>query len=115
MDLAIPVLSDPERPFGPRESRVAAAAWCRNRGQHLASVRIDLLDAIFGELKQVFAVEGRSGMRGDVDRAQHFAALGIEGIQLVASGKPDVLTVVRDSTHTLGTRKGSVLADYVGG
>jgi glyoxylase-like metal-dependent hydrolase (beta-lactamase superfamily II) len=115
MDLAVPILSDPECSLSPREPRVAAAARRRDRGQHPAGVRIDLLDAILGELKQVLAVEGRSGVRGDVDRAQHFAALGIEGIQLFSSGKPDLLAVVRDSSHALGTREGAVLADDFGG
>ena len=70
MDLPVPILPDPERPFGPGEPRVAAAAGRRDRGEHAAGVRIDLLDAILGDLKQVLAVEGRSGMRGDIDRAQ---------------------------------------------
>src|SRR3546814_17772304 len=61
MDLAIPVLPHPERPFGPGEPRVAAAAGRRNGGEHAAALRIDLLDAVIGELKQVLAVEGRSG------------------------------------------------------
>ncbi len=39
------------------------------------ALRIDLLDAILGELKQVLAVEGRSGMRGDVDRAKRSCRL----------------------------------------
>src|SRR6266851_1264128 len=99
MDLAVPILPHPERPFGPREPRVAAAAGRRNRGEHPAGLRIDLLDAIFGELKQVLAVEGRSRMRGDIDRAQRLPARRIEGVQRVSSGKPDILAVIRDSTH----------------
>ena len=91
MDLPVPILPHPERPFGPGEPRVAAAAGRRDRGEHAAGLRIDLLDAILGDLKQVLAVEGRSGMRGDIDRAQRLAARRIEGVQLVAGGKPDVL------------------------
>src|SRR5206468_42065 len=70
MDLPLPILSDPERPFGPRESRVTTAARRRDRGEHAAGLRIDLLDTILGDLKQVPAVEGRSRVRDDVDRAQ---------------------------------------------
>src|SRR5438128_4827518 len=99
MDLPVPILTHPERPFGPREPRVTAAAGRRDRGQHTAGLRIDLLDAIFGELKQVLAVEGRSGPRGDIDRAQRLPARGIEGVQRVSSSKPDLLTVIRDSMH----------------
>ena len=62
IDLPVPILPHPERPFGPRESRVTAAAGGRDRGEHAAGLRIDLLDAIPGELKQVLAVEGRSCM-----------------------------------------------------
>ena len=65
MDLAVAILPDPERTFGPRQSRVAAAAGRRDRGEHAAGLRIDLLDAILDELKQVLAVEGRSGMRDE--------------------------------------------------
>jgi hypothetical protein len=84
MDLPVPILPHPERPFGPREPRVTAAAGRGDRGEHTAGLRIDLLDAILGELKQVLAVEGRSGMRGDLDRAQRLPARGIEGVQLVS-------------------------------
>jgi hypothetical protein len=79
----------PQRPFGPREPRVTAAAGRRDRGEHSAGLRVDLLDAILGELKQVLAVEGRS--------------------------KPDVPTVIRDSMHAVGTWKGSILTDDLGG
>ena len=54
MDLPVPILPDPERPFGPREPRVTAAGR-RNRREHTAGLGIDLLDAIFGDLKQVLA------------------------------------------------------------
>jgi len=111
MDLPVPILPHPERPFGPREPRVTAAAGRWDRGEHTAGLRIDLLDAILGELKQVLAVEGRSCMRGDIDRAQRPAARLIEGDQLVSGSKPDVLTVIGDSTHAVGTRKGSILTD----
>src|SRR5579864_972999 len=115
MNLPVPILPDPERPFGPREPRVTAAAGRRDRGEHTARLRIDLLDAILGELKQVLAVEGRSRMRGDIDRAQRLPARRIDGDQLVSRGEPDVMTVIRDATHVVGTWKGSVLADDLGG
>src|SRR5216684_973618 len=111
MDLPVSILPDPERTFGPREPRVATAAGRRDRGEHAAGLRIDLLDASLGDLKQVPAVEGRSRMRGDIDRAHRLPARRIEGGQLVSSGKPDVLAVIRDPTHVVDTREGSVLAD----
>src|ERR1700733_182378 len=114
MDLSVSILPHPERAFGPREPRVSAATGRRDGGEHTAGVRIDLLDAILGDLIQVMAVEGRSCMRGDIDRAQRLAARRIEGGQLVSGSKPDVLAVVRDSTHALGTRKGSVLTHDLG-
>src|SRR6202048_871273 len=99
MNLPFPILSHPERPLGPREPRVTAATRRGDRGEHAAGLRIDLLDAILGQLKQVLAVEGRPCMRGDIDRAQRLPALRIEGGQLVSGSKPDVLTVIRDSMH----------------
>jgi hypothetical protein len=69
---------------------------------------------IVGDLKQVPAVEGRSRMRGDSDRAHRLSARGIEGGQLVPGRKPDMLTVKRDPMHALDTRKGPVLAEDFG-
>jgi hypothetical protein len=112
MDL--PALPHPERPFGPRQPRDPAAAGRWDRGDHTAGVRIDLLDAIPGELKQVLAVEGRSRIRGDLDRAHHVPARGIEGVQLVSGSKPDVPTVIRDAMHMVDTRKGAILTDDLG-
>jgi len=109
------ILPHPERPFGPGEPRVTAAAGRRDRGEHAAGPGIDLLDAILGELKQVLAVEGGSGMRGDVDRAQRLPARRIEGAERIAGREPDVLTVIRDAMHAVGTRKGSVLPDDFSG
>src|SRR5499433_1171068 len=56
MDLPVSILPHPERPLGPREPRVTAAAGRRDRGKHTAGLRIDLLDAILGELPEVLAV-----------------------------------------------------------
>ena len=113
MDFPVPMLPHPERPFGPGEPRVAAAGR-RDRREHTAGLRIDLLDAILGDLKQVLAVEGRSRMRGDIDRAQRLPARGIEGVQPVSGRKPDVPTVKRDPMHLVDTRKGSIFAEDFG-
>jgi hypothetical protein len=45
----------------------------------------------------VFAIESRSCMRRDIYRSHHLSARRIEGIQLVARCKPDVLTVIANS------------------
>src|SRR5258707_1617291 len=111
MDLPVPILAHPERPLGPREPGVAAAAGRRDRREHTAGLRIDLLDAILGELKQVLAVEGRSCVRGDIDRAQRLPARGIERVQRAPGGKPHVLAVIGDSVHVVDARKGPVLTN----
>src|SRR6266851_8774722 len=111
MDLPVPILPDPERAFGPRESRVAAVAGRRDRGEHTASFWIDLLDAILGDLKQVFAIESRSCMRRDIYRAHYLSARRVEGIQLVARCKPDVLTVIANSMHAISSRERAILLD----
>src|ERR1700692_1673780 len=80
MDLAAPMLPHPKRPFGPGEPRVAAATGGRNRREHVAGLRIDLVDAILGDLKQMLAIEGRPCMGGDIDRTYRFAGHGIEGM-----------------------------------
>jgi len=115
MDLPVSILPDPKRTFGPCESRVAAAAGRRDRGQHTASFGIDLLDAILGDLKQVLAIESRSCVRRDLDRAHHLSARWIEGIQLVARCKPDLLTVIANSMHAVSSREGAILLDDFSG
>jgi hypothetical protein len=59
----------------------------------------------------MLAVEGRSGMPGDIDRAHHRPVRGIKGVQPVSGRKPDVLTVERKPMHVVDTRKGSILTD----
>ena len=114
MDLAVAILPDPERPFGPGKPGVAAATGRRDRGDNMAGLRIDLLDAILGELKQVLPVEGCSCMGGDVDRPFRIPARGIERVQPVAGRKPDVPAVIGDPTHAIDTWKGSILTDDFG-
>src|SRR6266513_5467031 len=114
MDLPAPMLPHPERPFGPREARVTAAARRRDRREHTAGLRVDLLDAILGDLKQMLTVEGRSCVRGDINRAQHLPTRRIEGVQLVSGSKPDVLTVKRNPMHVVDTRKGSIFTQDLG-
>jgi hypothetical protein len=114
MDLSVPVLSDPERTFGPREARVTATARRRNGGEHAASLGIDLMDVILGDLIEMLSIEGRSRMRRDIDRAMHLAAQGIEGIQLVSGSEPNVLTIVGDAMDSLRTLERAVLANDFG-
>jgi hypothetical protein len=80
----------------------------------MAGLRIDFLDASFSDLKQVPAIEGRSCMSGNIDRASHPLARGVEGVQLISGRKPDMLTVKRKPMHLLDLRKGSILADDFG-
>ena len=113
MNPAVPILPHPERPFGPGEAGITAAAGRRNRREHMAGIGIDLLDAILGDLEQVLAIEGRSCMRGDIDRAQRVPAHGIEGVQSVAGGDPDGLTIICDPTDAVDARKGPIFtADF---
>src|SRR5579884_2336090 len=111
MNLALPVLPHPEGPFGPRQPRVAAPARRRDDGEHAAALRINFLNAVFGDLKKVLAIERGSGMRGDIQRAQRLAGRRIEGVQLVSGGEPDVLTVVADAMHAVGAGEGTILTD----
>src|SRR6516225_5080877 len=71
MDLAFAMLPDPEAPFCPRHSG-GATVGCRDSSNHAAGCRIDLLDAISGDLVQVSAIEGGSRVRGDIKRAHRF-------------------------------------------
>ena len=84
MDLAGPMLPDPERALGPGKTRIATISGGRDGGEHLAARRIDLLDAILGDLVEMLAIEGGSGVRGDIDRARRCACRGIQRVELVA-------------------------------
>src|SRR5258708_19172663 len=111
MDLPLPILSHPERSFGPSEPGVTAAAGRRDCGKHTAGLGIDLLDASLGDRKEVLPVEGHSRMRCDINRALRPPTCRIEGVQLVSGRKPDVPTVIGPPVHALDTRKGSILAN----
>src|SRR5262249_22906510 len=114
MDLPAAMLPDPERSLGPREPRVTAAARRRNRREHTPGLRIDPFDATLDDLEQVPAVEGRTGIRADLDRAQQLPARRIEGRQPVSRSEPHLPAVVRDAVYVVDTRKGPVLADDLG-
>src|SRR5207248_7067760 len=111
IDLSVPVMPNPECPFGPGQPRVTTLARRGDGGKHSASLRIDFLDAILGDLKQVFAIESSSCMCRDIDRAHHLSARRIKGIQPVARGKPDVLTVIANSMHAGSSRERAILLD----
>src|SRR5580704_18641644 len=115
MDLAVAILADPERSFGPGQAGVAAAAGRRNGGDHVSGLGINLVDAILGDLIEMLSVEGRSRMRRDIDRALQLAARGIDGVQLVSGSEPNILTIVGDAIDSLCTLEGPVLADDFGG
>jgi hypothetical protein len=93
---------------------VTAAAGRRDRGQHAASLRIDLLDTVIGDLIQVLAVKGGSRIGGNIYRTQYLPARRIESVQLVTGSDPDVVTVVGDPVYSFDTRKGSILTDDFG-
>src|SRR5215471_18947340 len=114
MDFAVPIFPHPKRPFGPREPGVTAALGRRDRSNNTAGFRIDLLDPIPRDLKQVLSVEGRSRLCSDFNRAQRLAARRVEGVQLVAGSKPDLLTVIGDPMHVVDTCKGSIFTDDFG-
>ena len=114
MNFPLPILPDPQRPFGPCEPGVAAAAGRGDRGEHAAGHGIDLLDAILGELIEMPAVEGRAGVGGDADRARLIPALRIEGVELVSGREPDAAAVERNPAHAIGARKGPILTDDFG-
>jgi hypothetical protein len=84
------------------------------RSKHLAGLRVDLLDAIFGDLKQVLPVERRTCMGSDIDRADRLPARRIEGVQPVSRREPNVLTVESNAVYLVGTRKGSIFAKDFG-
>src|SRR5207244_11153834 len=114
VDLAIAVLAHPQAALGPSEARVAAVAGRRDRRHHVAGVGIDLIDAPFGDLVEVRAVEGGTGVAGVVERACELAALGIERDQLGSDSSPDAAAVMRHAVYVVGAGEGAVLTHDLG-
>src|SRR5688572_17222862 len=69
VNLAFAVHAYPQRAFGPGHAGVSAITRRRNRREHLAGLRVYLLDARFGDLVQVLAIPGSARVGGDVDGA----------------------------------------------
>src|SRR5450631_544038 len=110
MNPAVAMLPNPERSFRPGHAGSAAIGrW--NAGEHAAGLRIDLLDAIAGDLEQVLAVKGGSRMRGNIERAHRFPARGVDRVQRVAGRDPDMGPVIADTSDIRDIRKGAVFAD----
>jgi hypothetical protein len=80
----------------------------------MAGVRIYLLDAILGQLKQMLAIKGSSSVRRDFDHAQLLSARRVENVQLVSGREPDILAVIGHSMHAVDPWKWTILADDFG-
>src|SRR5262249_21115437 len=114
LDPPVAILPHPQRPLRPREPRVGAAPGRRDRGEHAAGLRVDFLNAIFGNLKQVLAVKGGPGMRGHIDRAHGIPARRIEDGEPVPGREPDVPAIEGDPVDPVDTRERSILAEDFG-
>src|SRR3546814_7107179 len=106
MNLSIAVLAHPQAACCPDHAGIASAARCRNGGKHAAGFRLNLQDLALGNLEQVPAVKGRAGVGGDIDGARQLSAVGIEGLQPVTAGEPDMLPVVADATNLFDAGEG---------
>ena len=115
IDLAVAILADPERPFGPGQARIPAIAGRRDRAKHVTGFGVDFSDRGFGDLEKMRPVEGRSRIRGDSERARDLPAVGIKRVQPVAGGEPDPLAVEADPVHALDFGKRAVFAKNFGG
>ena len=95
MNLSLAILPDPSVPSAQASPESppspGAGIVCSTR-----PCGIDLVDALFGDLEQVPAVEGGAGMAANVDRRGRRRRVGIDGAQLVSGGEPDTVTVVGD-------------------
>ncbi|CAM5442605.1 hypothetical protein [Rhodanobacter lindaniclasticus] len=113
VDLAPAILADPQRALGPGQARVAVARR-GDGGQHATALRIDLADAVLGDLEQVVAVERGAGVGGDVEGAQHLAVGRVTGVQPRAGGEPHMLAIAGDAMHAIDVRVRSVLDGDLG-
>jgi len=89
-------------------------AGCRDRRDDVAGGGLDLVDARFGDLVEVGAVEGRAGVAGASQRAHGLAAFGVERDERGAGRGPDIVAIVSDAVHVLGAGEGAVFAHDFG-
>src|SRR5262249_35650676 len=114
VNLALAVMSDPERALGPGKPGVTAAGGRRDGMEHGAGLGIDLVDLALGDLEQMPAVEGGSRLGSDVDGARDLGARGVDGVDPVARSEPDLAPIIGDAADALDAFKGSVLPDDFG-
>src|SRR3989449_6559739 len=114
IDPAIAVLPHPQLALGPGEARVAAVARRRDRRHYVAGGGIDLVDARFGDLVEIRAVERGAGVAYAVERARELTVLGIEGDQFRSGGGPDAAAVVGDAVDAVGAGKRAILTHDLG-
>lgn len=62
----------------------------------------------------MLAIEGRSRMRGDGERARRLSGRGVERVQPVAAGEPDMLAVIGDAADIRDAGEGAVLLENFG-
>jgi hypothetical protein len=73
------------------------------------------VDAIFGQLVQVPAVERGARVARDVERAHGLAARRIERVEAVSPGEPHTRAVEGHAVHTGGALEGTILTEDLGG
>ncbi|MNF72070.1 hypothetical protein D3C84_540360 [compost metagenome] len=111
VNLAFLILPHPQRAFGPGQSRIAATTGGGNGRKDMSGPGIDFVDAVFGDLEQVLAIKGSAGMGGNVNRAQHLAAVRVQRIDFAIAGKPDLLAIPRDAAHMIDFGKRAVFTN----
>lgn len=115
IELSFAIPPHPQGALGPGQAGATVASRGRNGGQHTTRLRVDLLDAIGGELEQMATIERGAGVRADVERAPQLPTGGIEGMQSVSAREPDLLAVEGHAVDMLDRRERSVLIDDGGG
>src|SRR5262245_5012596 len=111
VDLPGAVLADPECSLGPGQARVAAVGRRWDGGDHLARVRIHLLNPTVRDLPEVLAVEGGAGLRGDGDFADQPAPVGFERDDALAAGEPDLGAIEGHAVDLVDAGIRAVLAE----
>ena len=111
VDLAVAILTHPERPFRPGQARAAA----RGRGDgrdHSTGLRIDLLDAVAGELEEMRPSKAVR-MCWDIDGAHVFPLAGSSAFNVSpAANQTFCPSKVTPATWSPG--KGAILTDDLG-
>src|SRR5207245_2140867 len=95
----------------PQKNRSLPSASSPLTVMHAARLGVHLLDPVFGDLPEMFAVESGPSVGRDIELPHQLSACRVDGGELFALGEPDVAAVPGDAVDLLDARERAIFAD----